>query len=352
MSIEHIIELDDHRTFESTHRFESLEIFHVPFDELTGNMQTEAALTRLASRGARVPVIGPMGSGKSSVMSFVLGPLADRLAESVVPLRIPVGGEPDDTVREPRAFVQHVIAMVVRWASPEMLTEAEREQAERGITELRTRRGAERVRRFNLKTPGWIADAGFSREVKTTGEDIQTRLSTGDIIEEARRLVQIFRAHGREPFFVFDDSDAWVRVAGDDSHATAESFFRENVSLFARELDCGFVTAVHDEYLTLEGYRHAERLLDPAISIPVLDDPADAVRAILQRRIEAAGFAIELGDVVDRDAMLSLESHYDTARNLRDTIRAAAAALGHARDDGSPLVSRAHMRKALAEQRR
>src|SRR5438876_11698559 len=46
---------------------------YVPFDELLGNSRTEAALERAMAAGTRVTLVGPTGSGKSSLAEWVLG---------------------------------------------------------------------------------------------------------------------------------------------------------------------------------------------------------------------------------------------------------------------------------------
>lgn len=76
MSLSRLLELDALRAFEATHRFEDLDLYHVPFDELTGRPDTEAVLARMAARAGRIAVLGASGSGKSSVMARYSAPSA------------------------------------------------------------------------------------------------------------------------------------------------------------------------------------------------------------------------------------------------------------------------------------
>ena len=87
MSHEALRAVDESRAFEATRRFEELSLYHVPFDELNGDKQTEDAFTHMVANQGRVAIIGPSGSGKSSLIAAVLGPLALDLPDHIVPLR-------------------------------------------------------------------------------------------------------------------------------------------------------------------------------------------------------------------------------------------------------------------------
>jgi hypothetical protein len=212
MSHEHLLALEEARAFEATRRFEDLELFHVDFDELTGDPATEAALSRMARQRGRVAVVGPSGSGKSSVMAAVLGSFADAVPDEIVPLRIPVAVEADDTVTQVGLFARHVVSTVTRWASADLFTTAERDALERAVAERLQRTGRQTSRSFSLMTPGWLAHAGFAAEVHSAGEDLEARLSSADALAGLSRLIALFRAHELEPFLVIDDSDSWLRL--------------------------------------------------------------------------------------------------------------------------------------------
>jgi energy-coupling factor transporter ATP-binding protein EcfA2 len=109
VSLDRLLQLDARRAFEATHRYEDLDLFHVRFDELTGRGETEQMLGHMAARGGRVALIGPSGSGKSSVISCVLGPLVEDLPEQIIPIRIPVAAADAETGTEPRLFAQHIV---------------------------------------------------------------------------------------------------------------------------------------------------------------------------------------------------------------------------------------------------
>ncbi|MBA3363175.1 MAG: hypothetical protein H0T07_02080 [Actinobacteria bacterium] len=254
---------------------------------------------------------------------------------------------------EPRAFVQHVIATITRWASPELFTQAEREGLERSSAARRSQRGAERMRKFHIGIPGWLADAGFALEVRTTGEDIEHRMGAGDAISEARRMIDLFRSHGRAPLLVIDDSDSWLRIPELDRTHVANSFFTKNVRMMATELDCGFVIAVHEEYLELPSYQEVENLITTSVWVPRFeaDVAGRAIRRILERRIEVHGVQTPLGAVFESDALDGLEWHYHTGANgsLRDVLKVADRALQHACSDSTEAVTKQLVIQGLAE---
>ena len=353
MSYEQLLDLDARRAFEATHRFEDLALFHVPFDELTGTPATEAVLTRMAGREGRVAIVGGSGSGKSSIIASVLGPFADELPEEVVPLRIPVAGEPDETVTQPKAFVRHLIATITRWASPEMFSHAEREELERGASQDRLRRGTETTRKFHIGAPAWFADAGFALEVRTTGEDIAMSASTVDVVAESRRMIDLFRAHGKVPLFVIDDSDHWLRIPELDRSPLANEFFTQNVRTMATELACGFVLAVHDDYLDYPGYIETEDLFSTIIHVPWFETGSAAapISRIMQHRIDVHQVVASVEEVFDAEALTGLEWHYFTGAggSLRDVLQVADRSIQHACSDAEQTVTKQLVIQALTE---
>lgn len=350
MTLDKLLELDGRRAFEATHRYEDLDLFHIPFDELTGRSGTESALRHMVESGGRAALVGPSGSGKSSVIASVLGPLVENLPEQIVPLRIPVAVADETTVTEPRAFAQHVVRTVIRYASPEALTAAEQRALEAGVADRRLRRSRQRTARLSLAAPRLVADAGFAAELRSGGEEIEERLRAADVVPELARMIAIFRSHDREPFLVIDDSDAWLRIEGADYSRLASAFFTRVVRMLAKELDCGFVVAVHDHYLELEGYREAQAWLSADIPIPRLEDPSAAVGRILQRRIELVEVDADLGDLFQAESVSHLADVYESGRNLRRVLATVDRAVQHACSDGVAPVSPELVRTALTEQ--
>jgi hypothetical protein len=316
MSLEILEVLEETRAFEATHRFEHLSDFHVPFDHLTGSGTTEAPLQKLAERQGKVALVAPSGAGKSSVIASVLGPLAEDLDESIVPLRIPVATLKGEAATEPTTFSQHLLETVVRYSS-EILSPDERAALTRSAADQVNTQGREHGRHFSAGAPKLLLDLGVAAEVKSGAEHFVNEQSGGAAIEGAARLVEVFRSHDREPFFILDDSDRWIRVAGKDQIAVADDFFRGIVPLLAREIDCGFVIAVHTQYLDLESYREAKQLLSRTIDLPLPGDAAAAIEKILDRRIEVAGVQARSNDLLEAQAIELLAELYRRDRSLR-----------------------------------
>jgi Cdc6-like AAA superfamily ATPase len=315
MSLQQLEALEDSRAFEATHRFEHLSDFHVPFDRLTGMESTEAPLRMLAERAGKVALVGPSGAGKSSVVASVLGPLTEELDEKVVPLRIPVASLRDDAATDPTAFARHLLETVVRYSS-EILTPEERAALNRSAADQISTQGRERNQHFSVGAPKLLIDAGVAAEIRSGAEQFVNEQS-GAAIEGSARLVEVFRSHDREPFLILDDTDRWIQVAGKDQIEVANAFFLQIVPLLAREIGCGFVVAVHDQYVDLDSYRETKQLFSRIIDLPMPTDAESAIAAILDRRIELAGMAPRLDELLESEAIQLLAELYRGNRSLR-----------------------------------
>ena len=346
--LERLLELDERRAFEATHRYEDLDLFHIPFDELTGREDTEHALGQMAARNARVALVGPSGSGKSSVIASVLGPLVESLPEQIIPIRIPVAAAEADTVTEPRLFAQHIVRTVARYAT-ETLTPEERQSLEVGVADAQRRRSRERTRGWTVGAPRLIADVGFASQAKSEAEEIEQRLDTGNVVGELARMVALFRSHESEIFLVIDDSDRWLQIGGTDLSEVANAFFTRNVQMLAKELDCGFVVAVHDHYLGLDGYKDTQALLSAEIRIPQFEEPAIAIARIIGRRVELADVGASPDELFEPEALAQLAELYEEKSNLRRVLAAIDRSVQHACSDRVAPVSRELVRTALAD---
>jgi hypothetical protein len=327
------------RAFEATRRFEELSLYHVPFDQLNGDQHTEATLTRLVAGEGRTAVVGPSGSGKSSLISSVLGPLATELPERMVPLRVPVATENDQTVTDPGAMAGHLVRYVTRWASRERFSEAEREELQRGVAEVSRRTKGGGSREYHVGLPLWLANAEFAHEVKSTGEEYESERSGADAVEHLKRMLALFVSHDLFAVFVFDDSDTWLRIEGLDRTAVANAFFMNTIRMMTKELDAGLVMAVHDGYLELEGYREASAWLSGDVRVPRLLHPHAGVDTILRDRLAVAGVVHPIENVIEDHAIRQVAKHYESGRTIRDVLRVAQRSLQHALSDGLDLVT-------------
>jgi ATPase subunit of ABC transporter with duplicated ATPase domains len=104
-----------------------------PFDDLLGDEKTERELRKAAEASGRIALVGAMGAGKSSVLSYALTP-----SKGFAPIPISVAPESDETVTDPGRFAQHVVRVISTWtAEVEMLTPEQRDELLRSVAEGR-----------------------------------------------------------------------------------------------------------------------------------------------------------------------------------------------------------------------
>ena len=315
--------------------FEQLEEYHVPFDQLCGGQSVEQQVTYWSACRGRVALIGDSGAGKSSVLASVFGALSDGLPDGLVPTRIPVDLAGRSAITEVGDFGRHVVKHILDWAAPEALDDQERTAIERQLATMEHRTGRQRRAGFSLGSGSLLpVDLRFSGDLTGAAADFRAQLDHGDVVRALKRLVALFRARGLEPFFVFDDTDAWLQLPGQESTARelATGFFANNVRMLTREIDCGFALAVHRSYLELPAYQQVVGSLEP-IEIPVFPDPAAAIQTILGRRIEIDQLDIELGDAFDAEAIAALAAAYADVPDLRKVMAIAGLAVRKVHDD-------------------
>lgn len=252
--------LRDANSLAQTLPFEQLEAYHVPFDELTGTTSVERELSYWAARGGRVALIGASGAGKSSVMAGVLGAFSEWVPPQIVPVRVPVELAGPEAIRTTAGFGRHLVRHVLRRAAPEALSADEQAGGRR-------RRAGFSVGLGRLLP----VDVGLGGDLTGAAKDIDSQVGSGEVVAALIRLVELFRARQLEPFFVFDDTDHWLRLPGQeqDAEALATDFFANNVQMLTREVDCGFVLAVHSTYLDqVPAYARVAESLEP-IELPM-----------------------------------------------------------------------------------
>jgi energy-coupling factor transporter ATP-binding protein EcfA2 len=336
---------------QQTLRFEYLEGYHVPFDHLTASTATEHELAHWSTRQGKVALIGASGSGKSSVMAAVLGHLNHKIPAWLVPVRIPVELASPEVIATTRDFTQHLIHQVIHWAAPEALSKNERDQLDRCTADLERRSGTKRRLGFSLGVPAYIIDAQLSGDITGSASEFERTIGAGDVVRQAQRMIELFRARQLEPFLVFDDTDGWLRLRGQEQEAAelVSAFFTRNVRMLAKELDCGFVVAVHEEYLANPGYQQTAGLLTH-IEIPRLQDPVAAITQILQRRLDYHELDVQVSDIIEAPALDYLGFDYDDVPDLRRIFATASRAVAKALEDpDAERVSKNAIRAARAE---
>jgi hypothetical protein len=335
MSQEALAALRERNVLSQTLPFEALGAYHVPFDELTGAAEFETALEYWSTRSGKVALIGDSGAGKSSVMAAVLGAFSETIPDTLVPTRIPVELARPEVVTDVGAFGRHVIRHILNWAAPEGLGEGERQELERRTADLERRSGRRRRGGFSLGTGNVLpVDLNFQADITGAASDFEQQLQNGDVMLALKRLVGMFRARNLEPFLVFDDTDAWLQLPGQEEVARelATGFFSSNVRMLSRELDCGFAVAIHRSYLELPAYQQVADSLEP-IRLPVLEEPGPAIEAIMQRRMAVDELDFSVPDAFEPEATAALAAVYSEVPDMRRIMAIAGLAVRKAHDD-------------------
>lgn len=352
MSQEALAILREGNALAQTLTFEQLEAYHVPFDDLTGEQSVEHQVKYWAARQGRMALIGQSGAGKSSVLASVFGAFNEDLPDGLVPTRIPVAIAGESTIVDIGGFGRHLVKHILTWAAPEALSDAEREGLQRQLARMESRTGKRRRAGFSLGTGSLLPiDASLSADLAGAASDFETALDNGDVVRAIKRLVALFRARNLEPFFVFDDTDAWLRLPGQEkaTDRLATGFFSKNVRMLSREIDCGFALAVHRSYLGLPAYQQVAESLE-AIEIPRFPDSDAAIRAILQRRIDVDELSVALEDAFTDAAIAALAGAYADVPDLRKVMATAGLAVRKVYDDAdSHIVTEQAIIAARAE---
>jgi hypothetical protein len=321
-----LVAVHDLNAFRQSLVYAELELYHVEFDQLVGGDGVEAQLRHWMTRGGRVALIARTGAGKSSTLASVFGVFGD-VPDNVAPLRIPVALASEAVVRDAGAFARHVVRHVAD--SAQELTPAERAEVTRLTANAAVKPGRTKRRGFVLGGNLHVVRAELARDVTETVQSLTYDFDAGQAARALARLVETFRAHDVEPLFVFDDTDSWGNRP--DGNLVAD-FFGNSIRLLATELDCGFVVAVHENYLDVPEYRALADRLEPVV-LPRFDDAAGALQAILQKRLEVTGTRCDVADVLSAGAVGRPFASYETAPDLRRVLGVAALAVRKTLDD-------------------
>lgn len=328
MSSELIAALRREAAFDPTPLPEDLAALHVPFDELLGEARTERALQEAAEAAGRIALVGAMGAGKSSVLSYTLTP-----ARGFAPLPISVAPESDETVTDPGRFAQHVVRVISTWAAEvELLSEAQRDELLRAVADRRVLGGRSRQTHagISMQLP-WLAKGQVARDIRRELEPTtELGRSAVEHLEALRRLTHVIRAIELEPLLLIDDSDRWLR-RGTPRAEIVGAFFGRVVRELA-ELETGFAVAVHEGYLELAEYREsATGALNTRVDVPRLTDEGQLAR-ILDHRVRAFTGEGSVSEILDSKALTGLWRFYgvDGEHSLRKALQIAHTALSEA----------------------
>lgn len=328
--------LADRVAFDSTPSFGDLGVYHVPFDALVGGEAVEGRLGTSVRRGERAVLLADSGAGKSSLVSHVLGPLA----EGVAPLVVPVHALEQEATR-PAMVADELLAMVLRYRQ-------RLESVEPGAMVAGSSRQVTHSKRYSggvgLAFP-WLRGelaADIVRQVQ-----VDERISLAAKTDVLASMFERIARDELQPVVIFDDTDRWL---SETDEATVRGFFTEAMRWLA-ELPVSVVVAAHHGYVP-EPRTRLERLqfLDTQIEIPRLPDAA-ALRAILDQRVsgnvvETALTGARSRDAFDDAAVVALMAAYDEGDSLRRVMQVCHEALDQAINAEAEIIGADHVEAA------
>jgi energy-coupling factor transporter ATP-binding protein EcfA2 len=346
LSHDHLDRLWRDRVFDPHPFALDLDAYYVPFDELLANRATEARLITTATAGGRIAVVGPSGSGKSSLLARIFGPMSPDFAA----MRISTGYESEQTLTDPKAFAQHVCRVLTLQATEvAQMSTAQREELLRATSDRTRKPGRERTSRGSVGFPTWLLQGSLGSDVKQSAEGIDQDRSASEIIAGLAKILDRIKAVEPQAFLLLDDTDRWLAVETGEPRATLVNGFFGQVFRMIVDLPVGFAVAVHETYLSVPGYQEAARnFIDAVIQLPPLPSSSGLMR-VLQQRLDAHETGMSIDDVLANDALALLMSSYALHRSLRTMILAVQTSLGIALEAQAPQISEAHARAALLD---
>jgi Cdc6-like AAA superfamily ATPase len=335
--------LDLERALRPRGRYRELAVDHVSFDRLAGAPCVDGCLRRsLAGDPSVTTVIGATGAGKSGTIAACTAALDARYTT----VRVPIGGL-GQQVTDPVAVGQHILREVTRRAS-KLLRRRHRDALELASADVAVHgRGGLRAG-MTVGLGSALLSRQVSADIAGARLDRETRANPAAIAAGLERLAGIFAARGRRLILVFEDTDTWPASYRDAADEVADRFLAEVTAPLARDLELHVIVAVDPRWTARPGYRAVRDRLGAEVIIPLLERPSEAIRTILQRRLDASAIrGARVDDVFTTEAVVRLEAEYDHTRgNLRRVLALCDAALRRSGPSHPERLSEHHVRAA------
>lgn len=291
MSARALQELYDGKALKPAASLWELADAHIEFAALDALPAPEAPVINALVEGDGIAVlVGPSGSGKSSVLAYVSKQLAQKATDDgrpYLPIFLPVAGRPDHTTNL-EVFGKGVMLEVIL-ALRTGLGDHHRGRLERAMAESVSTQsaGAKFTTRLAAMIPGLRGEIGFE-----LAQDVVSVVGKQDLDNRGglRTLGDIVRARGFELIVVVEDTDA---LAFDETGRLARDFFSSVARPLSSEVDVGVAIAVQGPWLEGDSaLAEASALVERAVTAPRMPLPGsdlharEMVEAVLERRIQ------------------------------------------------------------------
>lgn len=327
----------------------SLAEAHVKYSVLTGDDIEGEVAKELAGFG-RVALVGPTGSGKSSLARYVLKPNGHALA----PIWINVATEDHALIGTVRGFLEVLTSQLVRKAQR---VGALNDKARREV--LRRIQGSEPlgVDEAQLQTQlggsFWLLKGGLAAEISRTFDHGEAYRPTEDLRDGVREVLAALREHELTPVLVADDTDRLLRVGANPevSESLFLGFFGEVLREITDQMECGLIVATHDRYVERHDYKELTDGRLRSLSLPILDEPAH-FGSLITARVEFIERHASWRDLVEPEAVERLSDLHTQSdqRSIRRTLATLREALVFAAAEGAELCAARHVDGAAAAQ--
>lgn len=310
-------ELQQHDVLDPAPADHTAARLYVPRQDLDGSASgLEDAVVRDLRQEDRVALIGPPGSGKSSLTAWIASHNADIGA-----VRIPVATTGID-VNDPAAVLNNCVAMLRRNldAVPQMALAKVKVTGQVGFPWAKVGAEAEWAPAVREHRPG--------PEAETAMEVLQ-------------QVVDGLHGNDQRLLLIFDDTDKWDAARRHEPDSI-RAFFHGVIDGWLTRLDGALIASVHEDYLddhphildTFNAQHRLEQLTDIAL--------VDLVRT----RFDLAEAPIE--DLVTDEALDRLAGVYrDRGHSIRAVLQTLRSAVDRAIDAEQATVAVPHITAAL-----
>ncbi|MEO2108824.1 MAG: hypothetical protein ABGZ36_24715 [Actinomycetota bacterium] len=310
-------DLQQHDVLDPAPNDQTAARLYVPRQDLHGNTSgLEDAVVRDLRQEDRVALIGPPGSGKSSLTAWIAAHNADIGA-----VRIPVATTGID-VNDPAAVLNDCIAMLGRNLAV-----------------------AQPVSLAKVKATGQVgfpwAKVGAEAEWAAVVREHRPGPDAEAALEVLQQVVDGLHDDDQQLLLVFDDTDKWDAARRHQPDAI-RAFFHGVIDGWLTRLDGALIASVHHDYLDehphiLDTF-NAQHRLDPLTGTALVD--------LIRTRFALAEVAIE--DLVTDDALQRLADVYrDRGHSIRAVLQVLRSAVDRAIDARQHVVAIPHVTAAL-----